>query len=200
MHLFGKREAAQDAGHDIRQRVYRRPAALTLTEREIGAFRRLDTFEVRHLDAVLLGEAERCLRGLAIRSRRGADWRSVDELFEIRLPLRHPCNTDSEAPGRGIPFRPHARAQSVGLQLRVGHFGELPRQRRQPARRQLFEAEFDQEFAIHSGYRLLAPGYGPRLAASRIRPAACSLTPAAYVVVSTGARPSTYAFAIATAS
>ena len=132
---------------------------LPFAEREVLAFGRLHALEIvqqRHRSS---SRTQGRRRGLSIGARRRRDGRTGDQLLEIALPLGNAGHTHSQTPRRAESLGRRVDPEPLRLELLRRHLRQLPRERRQPARGELFEAEFDQEFAIHGdACRLQAAG------------------------------------------
>src|SRR5262249_2794528 len=124
----------------------------------------------RDVDAMPRRKSDRRLRRRSVRRERGRCGRAVDDLLEIRLPLRRACDADREAARRAERFDRRFGREAMLAQLLLKGAADLLRERRQPGCRQLLASDLDQKLAIHD-----------------------------YATTS-GAVSSTYAFAIATAS
>ncbi len=137
VHLLGEREFAQRRGEHVRQHVDGGLAAFTADEREIGALRRLDAFQLRDLDAVLAREADGRGRGLTVGTEGRGDGRAAHRLFEIALTFGDARDRGRQAARRREGFDRGAGRQPERGELRGQPVGELLGQRRQPARGEL---------------------------------------------------------------
>ena len=88
VHLLGERQIAQQAGEDVGQRVNGAAAALVLLIGEVFALGRLRARQLLERHALLLGEAERRGRRLAVLPEGRRHGRAGDRLVEIVLAFR----------------------------------------------------------------------------------------------------------------
>ena len=156
-HLLRERHAAQHAGQHLGQHIDRGVAALVLAHADVFALRRLDALDLIFGHALLLGEAGAGRRQRAVRAECRRHRRPGDELFEIGLPLGNLARPHRQAPRRAEGFDRLVDRQPRFLQPRLEHLAELRRQARQPAGRNLFGADLEEQFAIHSS-RSRLPG------------------------------------------
>ena len=84
---FGNVRSRSSAAQHVGQHIDRGLAALAHAVREVLALRRLVPLERADLDAVLLREADRGRRRLAVGAERGRHGRAGDQLLEVVLPL-----------------------------------------------------------------------------------------------------------------
>ena len=149
VHLFRKAEAAQHACQHVRQRIDGRLAAQPIAVREIGPLWCLHVLEIADRHAVFPRKAGRGWRRPPVRPRRRRHRRAGEELFGISLSLGDARHADRETPRRAVRVGRRVHGQPLSVELPRGDLRQLPRERRQPARGQLFDAEFNQEFSIH---------------------------------------------------
>ena len=77
------------------------------------------------------------------------DGRPVHELLEVGLPLGHLGDPHGQASRGAVRLGRRFRGQAVAAELGQHHIANLLRQSRQPAGRQLFAPDLEQEFPIH---------------------------------------------------
>ena len=151
-HLLGKRQVPEKPTHDIGKHVHRRFAALIHPVRQVGSLRRVEAFESRHLDAVLLCETQGGGRRLTAWLERRRDGRPRHELFEIALALDQLCHTRRQ-PSRGAePLGRRRGTEPELLEACVELPCKLRRQGWQPPGRNLLATDLDQELAIHQAF------------------------------------------------
>ena len=144
-----KREVAQHATHHVGQHIDRRLAALLHAIGEVLAFGRLRAFERRHLHAVLLREAGRGWRRLAVRLERRRHGRTRDQFFEIRLTLGDTTHARRQTTWRAVGLGTRVAREPRLFEARVHVLGHLRRESRQPAGGNLLAADFDQQLTVH---------------------------------------------------
>jgi hypothetical protein len=74
---------------------------------------------------------------------------TADRLLEILLPFRDLPDARGQAARRAVALDWRTGADAEFGQPGTKPLGELPRQTRQPRRRQLLDADFEQELSIH---------------------------------------------------
>src|SRR5439155_4406569 len=102
-----------------------------------------------HVDAVLRREAGRGRCGCPVRLERGGHRGTVDDFFEIGLPLGHARDADRQPPRRRVGFHRRFRNEALFAQLPDDDLAKLVGEVGQPARRQLLASDLEQQFAIH---------------------------------------------------
>ena len=116
---------------------------------EVLALGRLRAGQLLERDALLLGEPERRRRRLAVLAEGRRHRRAGDRLVEVVLALGDVRHAHGQAARRAEALDRRARRDPELVEARLEPLGELPGQTRQPRRRQLFDADFDQQFSIH---------------------------------------------------
>ncbi len=149
VHLFREREIAQEHGEDLGQHVDGRAPANPAVIREVFAARRVGLHERVEIRAELARKPQPGGRRMPLRVERGGDRRAHDRVVAIFLAIDQLGHGRGQPARRGEGFdaclRPEAHLVQPGLQPRA----KLRRQRRQPRRRQLFDADFEQQLTIH---------------------------------------------------
>ena len=119
---------------------------------EIHPLRRLDAGKVPHTNTVLASKPDRRGCRLAVCPKRCRDRWPREGLLQRRLLIRQLCDPDGQPPGRAESLDAALPGQTGLAQPRRDALADLPRQRRQPAGRQLFTADFQKELSIHINY------------------------------------------------
>ena len=148
-HLFWKCQVAQQRTHHVREHVHCRFAALSHSIREIGALGRFVTFERADLDTIFLGEAGRRGRRRSIGRICGRDWRACDQVLEIGLTFVDSGDANRQTPWSAVALHGSAGGQTKFLETGLQLSGKLRGEIRQPAGRDLFASDFNQELPVH---------------------------------------------------
>ena len=112
-HGLRKRQAAQEACHHVGQRVDGCASALTLPDRQISPFWRIDFLERCRLDAVLLRKANGGRRQLPVGGTRRGDRRPGDDFFLVVLPLGDSSHAHRQPPRRATTTRRARRCRGA---------------------------------------------------------------------------------------
>jgi hypothetical protein len=172
LHLLGKGQIPEHAAEHRRQRVDGALAALPLEERQVLALGRLRASKLVDRHALLPGEADGRRRRLTVGAERCRDGRTRDQLFEVLLTLGDLGEPRRQSPRRRVRLDWSAGRNPRILQPRFDPLAELPRQPRQPGGGQFLDADFDQEFSIHSG--LLVSLFGESFLSGCVRDHECA--------------------------
>ena len=149
MHRFWKVERAQRGRENLGQDIDGRLPALMPAIAEIGSLRRLDPLDLRHVDVVLFGKAQRGIGRPAGRVKRRGDRGAHEQFLEIRLPLRNFRDARRQPSRCAVALDRRVRGKPKRAQGVVQTVADLPGQIGQPRRRHFFGADFQEQFTFH---------------------------------------------------